>query len=209
MTAEFSFPTADSFDWEHPAGDVVYAPSVPMRERTPAPYGKRALARFRDRWGDRVLFRDEVVYRLAGERHGRPRYVYEEVEIACRVVWGSARPLAGVLDLREVVLRLDRERWACLQLGRQLTQVKRKLYTTEAAEKVLVEQLEQRLSDLSQWAEQNRRLYAEYGADPASLPDAVAHALAVAQAQEDERPARDTAVSVRELRRLLTSLEDR
>lgn len=196
-------PFTPGHEWAPRTGDATYAPNVPYAERVDPPgvYQKRARRRFRERWGDRVLMDVDVFYQL----DDRKQLVQYAVLDACRAVWDTARPLAGLLDLEEISHRLDRERWTCLQLARQLNQLGREPYTTNAAEQVLVDQLTQRLAELAEWAEQHRRLYAEHGTNPASLPDAVGRALAVAESLADDRPARDTAEMVGELRRLLNT----
>lgn len=190
-------PTADY--WPSYASEVVYAPSVPLADRKEPPYGQRGRRRFRERWGDRALLVEDL-------RCWRP---YDRTELlgsvseACNQVWKTAQPLAGLLDLAEISHRLEQERWACCQLLAQLDRLLRERYKTDAAEKVLIDQFTERLADLEGWAEEHRKLYEEHGANPTSVSRSAAEALVTAEALANDRPSRDTAEVVGELRRLL------
>lgn len=186
--------------WHGTGDQVIYPPEVPYDERVELPFRKRARVRVMERFGDRIMFKHEAMIYLKGNKTA-----YDAVEAKCWAVWNSAHSLNGLLDLDEVSHRLDREHWTCLQLARQVRELRLLPYTTEAAEKVLSDQFDERLAELDAWAQENGRLYAEHGADPASLPEAVGRALAVADALLDDRPARDTAELVGELRHLLNT----
>lgn len=202
MSRRANEPTADH--WPSRISDVIYAPSVPLGERTDLPRSYKAGLRYREKWGDRVfLFVDlRVVY------ENDPKKLMDEVSAACFQVWTTARPLGGLLDLGEISARLEQERWACCQLIRQLSSLIGEPFRTEAAEKVLVSQITERLAELKGWAEENHRLYEEHGADPASVSRSVAGALTTAEALAGERPSRDTTEYIGELRRLLRGHAD-
>lgn len=175
---------------------VVYAPDVPLEERRDPELGllpwKTTLTRFRKRWGNRaVLLAD-----LPNE------YLVQGVRDVCKEVWWAAKPLAGVVDLNDLEHRLSDELWTCAQLVIELTKVMREAPEGSPARKVILDQITSRKHQLIQLRDEYKALYAENGADPATVTDAVREALLRAQVLDDDRPIADNVMWAQSLREI-------
>ncbi|MFD5610568.1 hypothetical protein [Kitasatospora sp. NPDC127060] len=190
-----------TYDWSRKdLPSVVYAPGVPSerraREKSGRPLGWHAVNRV-DRLGEQALYvwkldlrRDFFPGQLPLPMAARDRLVHVFWN-ACRAVWASAQPVAGIVDLAEVDRLLASELWTAAQFVVQLQVLKDLPYnTSEAIERLLV-QLDSRRVDLEALAEQNARLYEESGSDPSTMPEVVRRALAHAEALHAHRPVQD------------------
>lgn len=179
---------------------AVYAPNVPFKERKylssnltdESPF-KWTLWRFRKRWQGRALAHYDLREMGSAAR-------IRGVQKACEEVWRAAKPFAGVVDLGELDHRLSEELWTCAQLVHQLVKLQSEAYDTSAAEKVLADQVTERQRQLEQLRDEYKALYAEGGADPAAVSDAVREALLQAQTLGESRPIEDAVMWTQSLR---------
>ncbi|WP_331765356.1 hypothetical protein OG747_52880 (plasmid) [Streptomyces sp. NBC_01384] len=187
---------------------AVYAPDVPLKERKyltsnlgyePPP--KWALRRFRKRWHGRALAHCDL--QEIGSEKGAYGHI-QEVREACEEVWAAAKPIAGVVELGDVDQRLSEELWTCAQLVHQLATLQSETYDTSGAEKVITAQVSERTRHLEQLRDEYRALYADDGADPAVVSDAVREALMRAQTLGERRPIDDAVMWTQSLRSIVT-----
>lgn len=189
---------------------VVYAPDVPPEDRLlllePAASDRKRHRHLAALEG-RVIPEGELRYvRSTGGRADES--AWNSVWRAVRRAWASAQPLAGVLDLDDLARQLDAETWICAQLLRELSRLERLSYRTTPAEETLLAQLDARVAELDQLTERHEELFAEHGTNPLSTSDDVARALALADALDADRPARDTTLLVAHLHTLLDRLRN-
>ncbi|MFC9916689.1 hypothetical protein [Streptomyces sp. NPDC127197] len=124
-------------------------------------------------------------------------------------VWWAAKPLANVVDLDELEHQLNDELWTCTQLVIQLAKVNREVPSESPAPKGILDQIADRKRQLAQLRDEYEALYAETGADPATVTDAVREALLHAQALNEHRPIADTVTWTQSLREIVAEYNTR